>query len=69
MHAHILREEHDHSISMLYEGGSKVLWLPNPALALHSCEQLTLQLDQMEDARHSYIGPHCTDGCSHLEVT
>jgi hypothetical protein len=45
VHAHILREEPDRSISMLYESGSKVLRLPNPALALHSCEQLALQLD------------------------
>jgi hypothetical protein len=42
VHAHILHKELDRSISMLYEGGSKVLWLPNSALALHSCEHLTL---------------------------
>jgi hypothetical protein len=29
MHAHILHEELDYSISMLYEGGSKVIRLPN----------------------------------------
>jgi hypothetical protein len=26
VHAHILREESDYTISMLYEGGSKALW-------------------------------------------
>jgi hypothetical protein len=40
VHTHILCEELGHSISMLYEGASKVLWLPNPTLVLHSCEQL-----------------------------
>jgi hypothetical protein len=30
VHAHILREEPDYSVSMLY--GRKVIWLPNPAL-------------------------------------
>jgi hypothetical protein len=69
MHAHILREEPDHSISMLYEGGSKVLWLPNPVLVLHSCEQLTLRLGRMGDACHSYIGPPWTRGRAYLEVT
>jgi hypothetical protein len=40
VHAHVLREEPDHSISMLYEGGNKVLWLPNQAYLLRSCDQL-----------------------------
>jgi hypothetical protein len=39
-HTHILHEEPDYSISMLY--GHKVIWLPNPALRLYSCESLTL---------------------------
>jgi hypothetical protein len=30
MRAHILCEEPDYSISMLYEGGSNAIWLPNP---------------------------------------
>jgi hypothetical protein len=30
VHAHILREEPDHSLSMLY--GCKAIWLPNPGL-------------------------------------
>jgi hypothetical protein len=40
VHVHILHEEPDHSLSMLY--GCKVIWLPNPGLRLHSCESLTL---------------------------
>jgi hypothetical protein len=40
IHAHILREEPDYSVSMLY--GRKAIWLPNPALRLYSCESLTL---------------------------
>jgi hypothetical protein len=30
IHAHILREEPDYSVYMLY--GRKAIWLPNPAL-------------------------------------
>jgi hypothetical protein len=37
---HILREEPDHSLSMLY--GRKAIWLPNPGLRLYSYESLTL---------------------------
>jgi hypothetical protein len=40
VHVHILREEPDHSLSMLY--GRKVIWLPNLGLQLYSCERLTL---------------------------
>jgi hypothetical protein len=40
--AHILREEPDYSISMLYEGSSKAIWLLNLVLALYSCQQQTL---------------------------
>jgi hypothetical protein len=40
VHAHILREEPDHSLSMLY--GRKAIWLPNLGLRLYSCESLTL---------------------------
>jgi hypothetical protein len=40
VHAHILHDESDHSLSMLY--GRKVIRLPNPALQLYSCEGLTL---------------------------
>jgi hypothetical protein len=55
VHAHILCEEPDHSLSMLY--GRKVIWLPNPGLRLYSCEILTLQFDWMGEARHSFTGP------------
>jgi hypothetical protein len=40
VHAHILREEPDYSLSMLY--GRKAIQLPNPTLQLYSCESLTL---------------------------
>jgi hypothetical protein len=40
VHAHILRDEPDYSVSMLY--GRKAIWLPNPALRLYSCESFTL---------------------------
>jgi hypothetical protein len=36
VHAHILHEEPDHSLSMLY--GRKAIRLPNPGLRLYSCE-------------------------------
>jgi hypothetical protein len=45
VHTHILREDPDHSLFMLY--GRKVIRLPNPALRLYSCEGLTLQFDRM----------------------
>jgi hypothetical protein len=57
VHAHILHEELDYTISMLYAGGSKALWLPDLMLALYSYHQLTLQLAQTRDAGHSYSGP------------
>jgi hypothetical protein len=40
VHVHILREEPDHSLSMLY--GCKAIWLPNPSLRPYSCESFTL---------------------------
>jgi hypothetical protein len=40
VHAHILHDEPDHSLSMLY--GCMAIWLPNPSLQLYSCESLTL---------------------------
>jgi hypothetical protein len=52
VHAHILCEDPDYSVSMLY--GHKAIWLPNPALRLYSCESLTLQFDQMGEACHSF---------------
>jgi hypothetical protein len=57
VHAHILREEPNYSVSMLY--GCKAIRLPNPALRLYSYESLTLQFDRMGEAHHSFTGlPH-----------
>jgi hypothetical protein len=39
VHAHILLEEPDYFVSMMY--GHKAIRLPNPALQLYSCESLT----------------------------
>jgi hypothetical protein len=55
VHAHILREEPDYSVSMLY--GHKAIWLPNSALRLYSYESLTLQFNWMGEACHSFTGP------------
>jgi hypothetical protein len=54
VHVHILHEEPDYSVSMLY--GHKAIRLPNPALRLYSCESLTLLFDRMGEARHSFTG-------------
>jgi hypothetical protein len=43
VHAHILHEEPDYSISMLY--GRKAIRLSNLALRLYSCESLTPKFD------------------------
>jgi hypothetical protein len=60
VHAHILCEEPDHSLSMLY--GHKAIRLPNPGIRLYSCESLTLQFDRTGEARHSFTGLPCTHG-------
>jgi hypothetical protein len=57
VHAHVLREELNHSISMLYEEGNNVLWLPNQAYLLRSCDQLIVQLNTLENVSHSISGP------------
>jgi hypothetical protein len=49
VHMHILREEPDHSLSMLY--GRKAIQLANPGLRLYACDSLTLQFDLMK--RHA----------------
>ena len=67
-HAHVLREERDGSISMLYEGGSRVIRLPNPVFSLYSCKELTLQLDRMESARQSISGPPRTHSRARREA-
>jgi hypothetical protein len=43
VHAHILCEEPNHYLSMLY--GRKTIRLPNLGLQLYSCESFTLQFD------------------------
>jgi hypothetical protein len=60
VHTHILHEEPNHSLSMLYD--RKAIRLPNPGLRLYSCESLTLQFDQMGEARHNFTGPPRTHG-------
>jgi hypothetical protein len=60
VHAHILCEEPNHSLSMLY--GHKEIWLPNPSLRLYSCECHTLQFDRMGEAHHNFTGPAHTHG-------
>jgi hypothetical protein len=60
VHVHILREELNHYISMLYH--RKVIQLPNSTLALYSCESLIMQVDRMGEAGHSFTGPPHTHG-------
>jgi hypothetical protein len=66
VHAHILREEPDNSLSMLY--GHKAIWLPNPGLRLYSCESLTLQFDRMVEACHCFTWPPRTHGRACMEA-
>jgi hypothetical protein len=68
VHDHVLREEPDHSISMLYEGGNKVLRLPNQAYLLHSCDQLIIQLNTLENVHRSISGPPRTRGHARQEA-
>jgi hypothetical protein len=67
VHAHILREEPDHSLSMLY--GYKAIRLPNMGLRLYSCKSLTPLFDRMGEARHSFIGPPHTHRRASMEAT
>ncbi len=60
VHAHILREEPNHSFSMLY--GRKAIRLPNLTLRLYYCESLTQHFDWMGEALHSFAGPPRTRG-------
>jgi hypothetical protein len=66
VHTHILHEEPDYSVSMLY--GRKAIRLLNPALWLYSYESLTLQFDRMREAHHSFIGPPRTHGRARMEA-
>jgi hypothetical protein len=65
-HAHVLREESDHSLSVLY--GHKAIQLPNPSLRLYYYENLTLQFDWMGEARHSFTGPPRTRVRARMEA-
>jgi hypothetical protein len=66
VHAHILCEEPDYSVSMMY--GHKAIRLPNPAIRLYSCESLTLQFDRMGEARRSFTGPPRTHWRARMEA-
>jgi hypothetical protein len=66
IHAHILGEEPDHSLFMLYD--RKAIRLSNPGLRLYSCESLTQQFDQMGEEHHSFTGPPHTHGRAHMEA-
>jgi hypothetical protein len=66
VHAHILREEPDHSLSMLY--CRKAIRLPNPRFQLYSCESLTLQFDQMGEACNNVTVPPRTHGRACMEA-
>jgi hypothetical protein len=66
VHAHLLREGPDHSLSMLY--GHKAIRLPNLGLRLYSCESLTLQFDYMGEVHHSFTGPPRTRGRARMEA-
>jgi hypothetical protein len=60
VHAHVLCEESNHSISMLYERGNKVLRLANQAYLSRSCDQLIVQLNTLENVHGSISRPPCT---------
>jgi hypothetical protein len=66
VHVHILRDEPNHSLSMLY--GRKVIWLPNPGLRLYSCESHTQQFDWTGEVHHSFAGPPHTRERARIEV-
>jgi hypothetical protein len=66
VHAHILHNEPDHSLSMLY--GRKAIRLTNPGLQLYSCESFTLQFDRVVEAHHSFMGPPRILGRARMEV-
>jgi hypothetical protein len=67
VHVHILREEPDYSISMLY--GCKAIRIPNPSLRLYSCESLTLQFDRMGETCHSFTRLPHTHGRANMETS
>jgi hypothetical protein len=66
VHVHILCEEPDHSLSMLY--GRKAIRLPNSGLRLYPCESLTLQFDRIGEGHHSFTGPPRTHGRARMKA-
>jgi hypothetical protein len=60
VHAHILREEPNHSLSVLY--GHKAIRLLIPVLRPYSYESITLYFGWMGEAHHSFPGPPRTRG-------
>jgi hypothetical protein len=66
VHVHILHEEPNQSLSMLY--GCKVIWLPNPDLRLYSYERPTIQFDHMGEAHHTFTGLPHTHGRARMEA-
>jgi hypothetical protein len=66
VHVYILREEPDHSLSMLYD--CMAIRLPNQGLRLYSLESLTLQFDWIGEACHSFTGPPHTHWRSRIEA-
>jgi hypothetical protein len=66
VHTHILCEEPDHSLAMLY--GRKAIRLPNLGLRLYSCESLILQFDGLGESHHIFIGPPRTRGRARMEA-
>jgi hypothetical protein len=66
VHAHILREELNHSLSMMC--GHKEIRLPNLGLWLYSCESLTLLFDRMGEMHHNFIGPPRTRKWARMEA-
>jgi hypothetical protein len=66
VYTHILCEEPDHSLAMLY--GRKAIRLPNLGLRLYSCESLILQFDGLGESHHIFIGPPRTRGRARMEA-
>jgi hypothetical protein len=66
VHAHILHEEPDHSISMLYH--RKAIWLPNLALCVIFLWKSYTTVWSDGEAHHSFTGPPCTHGWDRREA-
>jgi hypothetical protein len=68
VHAQVLREEPHNFISMFYEGGNKLLWLPNQSYLLYSCDQVITHLNTLENACRSISVPPHTHGRARWEA-